>query len=679
MAGRHGEAVKKKRDARGTYAKGKTVDEAHGHQGSRGNERPRRSAVHAKTWIGKVSAHPNGFGFVDVEGREKGFFLPVDEMRQLLHGDVVEVRVIHQRGRESAVVERIVEHASSEIVGRLVNYGRLAMVEPRSARMKQSIVVAGKDRLDANIGDWVVVEIQRGSEPLRGKVKTVLGDVNRPSALIELVIGELSLPVEFPAPVVKQAAAIAPIVSEKDKMGRLDLTHLPFVTIDGEDAKDFDDAICVQARGDGFEAWVAIADVAHYVRAGTPLDMEAQSRSNSFYFPDRVLPMLPESLSNGLCSLNEGVDRLTMVARLRFDVGGRQRSARFYNGVICSRARLTYGKVARWLEDHEEDAVPSAELRSMLLDAARLYQMLFKRRGQRGALDLDVPETRALIENEQVVSINESPRNTAHRLIEEMMLAANTAVASYFAEQEQPLLYRVHPAPEREKIETLNAFLKPYDMFVPLGKAGSATPADVQGVLERSSHLPMAHVLQKLVLRSMQQAKYTPLNEGHFGLAYQRYCHFTSPIRRYADLVTHRSLKVLLEHGKGGASEESLRAIGEHASTQERKQQRAEWDVQAMLAALYHQKDIGEVLQARVSGLSKRRIFFELQQTLAEASVSLDLLAGAYDLDEINHCLIARRSGHIAFSLGDEVAVQIDSTDPVRGLINVSMVPKTDE
>jgi len=491
----------------------------------------RASSRSSEQVIGIVSAHPDGFGFVDVAGREKGVFLPHEEMRNLMHGDEVEVRVTFKRGRESGEYVRTVKEANCVLVGQLNIKDGLALVKPRSHKMPQTIVVKRGQLADAVDGDWVRVKIKRHSQPLEANVLEVLGKDLTPQRLIDLIVAEKGLSESFDAKVLQESEQISDEVQESDCQGRMDLTHLPFVTIDGEDARDFDDAICVLPRGDGFEAWIAIADVAHYVRPSSALDAEAQERGNSFYFPDRVIPMLPEKLSNGLCSLNPRVKRLAMVARIRFDSNGRRRSSRMYEAVIYSHARLTYTQVANWLEDGDKKAVHGVKIRPMLEDAARLFCILEKRREMRGALDLNLPESSPVLENNQVVDMASRPRNIAHKLIEEMMLAANTAVAEYMEEKQCALLYRVHPAPERDAIETLNTFLAAKGLHIKQHKKYDVRPADVQRVLEQSEGKPYAHVLHRLVLRSMQQAKYTTDNQGHFGLAYKCYGHFTSPIR----------------------------------------------------------------------------------------------------------------------------------------------------
>ncbi|MDX8391143.1 MAG: ribonuclease R [Mariprofundaceae bacterium] len=630
-------------------------------------------------FTGIVSAHPDGFGFVDVADREKGLFLPRQQMRGLMHGDEVEVRNCLVRGRESAELVRIIKKAPSVIVGQFIFKGGVALVQPRSKRMPQTILVHSKDAQGAQDGDWVRIDIERSEHPLHGRVLDILGQNLDPASLIDLIVAELQLPDDFPSAVHRQAETISEQISAADMQDRLDLRHLPFVTIDGEDARDFDDAICVQPRGDGFEAWVAIADVSHYVQPDSAMDTEALERSNSFYFPDRVIPMLPELLSNGLCSLNPHVDRLAMVVRMRFDVTGRKRTARMYAAVIHSQARLTYTQASIWLQSRDAGAIPESELRDMLDNAARLHAKLADKRKQRGALDLDVPEVRAILHEGRLTGMGSGERNIAHHLIEEMMLAANTSVAEYMHAHRCPLLYRVHPAPKRKSLEKLNDFLAPFGLFVCMPKAAdkekTVQSSDVQFVLKNAADKPFAHPLQRLVLRSMQQARYTTENEGHFGLAYDCYCHFTSPIRRYADLTVHRRLKALISKQSPDKVQpvSGLAAIGEQTSQQERKQQRGEWDVQAMLAALYHCKDVGEILPGRISGLTQRRMFFELEMTLAEAALPTDTLDGAFELDESTQRLVSKRN-QMAYQLGDAVHLRIESSDPVRGMINVSIV-----
>ncbi|MFC1542602.1 ribonuclease R [Pseudomonadota bacterium] len=648
-----------------------------GHKASR-RDSPRDTGS-GRTWTGKVSAHPDGFGFVAVPDRKEDFFLPQQEMKTIMHGDTVEIRAVNYRGRESAELVRIVEEAHNVITGQFVIRGGAGLVEPRSRKFSQSILVSTKDSKGAKDGDWVQVEIQRGTTPLRGRVLQGLSDLFKPSSLIDLIIAEQHLPGEFPDAVMEVANAMPKTVSQAEAATRKDLRHLNFVTIDGADAKDFDDAVCVLPRGDGFEVWVAIADVAHYVRPNTALDKEAFERSTSFYFPDRVIPMLPEALSNGLCSLRPEVDRLTMAVRMRFDCYGQGRAAQVYDAVIHSKARLTYTQVAAWLEDgdagDEQCGIQKPEIQQMLSDALRLMRLQEKNREKRGALGLDLPEVGPVVRDDKIIALEVRERNVAHRLIEELMLSANVAVAHYFEAHDSAVLYRVHPQPERESIDKVNDFLAPFGSTINQRSKSGVRPLDIQQVLENSEGKPYGHVLHRLILRSMQQAKYSPNNEGHFGLAYESYCHFTSPIRRYADLTVHRRLKALIRKQDPNKvqPENGLAEVGAHVSIQERKQVRSEWDVEAMLGALYHAGDVGKQFKAIVSGITKRRIFVEIESSLAEASIAVDDLGRLFVLDEKNHRLVAKRGG-FTVNLGDELDVEITSTDPVRGVINISLV-----
>jgi len=638
----------------------------------------RGKSLHLATRPGQTGiliAHPDGFGFIRTgKGRESDAFVPPDQMNGLMHGDVVSFRMGMRRGRSYARVLGIEKQAANTITGQFSVQGKGGFVQARNRRLPQAVLISRKNAKGAHDGDWVRVRIERGSQPLRGLVVEKLGDVLSPGKLIDLIIAENDLPHDFPDAAAAEAENMPEHVRRKEGSGRTDLTHLPFVTIDGEDAMDFDDAICVLPRGAGFEAWAAIADVAEYVQPGTALDAEALTRGNSFYFPDRVIPMLPERLSNGICSLKPDVKRLAVAVRMRFDAGGRRRAVSIHEAIIRSHARLTYNEVGSWLDAGETGAVSNARIREMLQDARRLFHTMLRLRERRGALNLDLPEVRAMIENNSLTAIQAQQRNTAHRLVEEMMLAANTAVAGFFEQRKIAQLYRIHEPPKPESIAELNDFLTPFGMQITFHTARPIQPADIQRILEQFTEKTAAHVLHRMVLRAMQQARYSPDNKGHFGLAYKVYTHFTSPIRRYADLVVHRRLKTILRGGNPNTAQpaSTLAYIGEKTSAQERKQAQAEWDSQAMLAALYHSKDTGKTFEAIISGFTERRIFFELQPTLAEASLSLDALGGEYTLDKKGHRLVARRSGHTVV-LGERIAVCIDATDPIRGQISVSL------
>lgn len=627
---------------------------------------------------GALFVHPDGFGFAKVSGRDEDVYLSQNELQGLIHGDQIELALQRHRGRESGRFVRLLKAASTEMVARIERSGSLILASPRSKNFPLSIIIDEKYTLDAKNGDWVRLEFDRHSQPLTGQVKSILGQSMNVGELMDVLQREHQLPEAFPDAALREARGCQD-VDTKQHLAREDLTHLPFVTIDGEDARDFDDAICVQPRGEGFELWVAIADVAHYVRRGSALDIEAKQRGNSFYLPDRVIPMLPETLSNGLCSLNPHEVRLAMTVRMRFDAGGRCRYVRFHESIIRSRARLTYTQVTSWLTDNDQTAINEPLIREMMLNASTLTQLLLRKRELRGALELDLPEAKATLEDGLVTSIARTERGIAHRLIEEMMLATNIAVAEELEKQKKAFLYRTHPAPELTPIGRLNEFLAPLGMNIKLPEhKDKVRPSDLQRVLYLADQQPWGHVLHRLMLRSMQQASYDTDNKGHFGLAYRCYTHFTSPIRRYADLTIHRQIKATLHKEKDPYADDvnKLKVIGTHLSEQERKQQRTEWNSRDMLSALYHARHTGEQLPAIISGISKRRIFFELLETLAEASMPIDSLLGRYILDEQRHCLRANRGG-AKLSLGDTVHVRVDSCDPVLGQINVSLIEAT--
>ncbi len=642
--------------------------------GKRGKPVPRHK-VHAQAVIiGQVIAHPDGFGFARVDNkRENDVFIPNEQMRDLLHGDRIRFRIVNRRGRSSAEVLEVLEKAPDIITGQLRMRAGIGTVEPRTRRMPKTILVRKKDAGGAHDGDWVRLKIQRGTSPMRGSIIETLGDVLSPARLIDLVVAEQGLSDEFPEDARMEAEKTPRSVLRPDRQGRLDLTHLPFVTIDGEDAKDFDDAICVVSRGRGFELWVAIADVGYYVRTGSAMDREARERGNSFYFSDRVIPMLPEVLSNGICSLKPEVNRLAMAVRMRFDAGGHRRAVHIAEALIQSRARLTYRQTAGFLEDRDADAIPRAEIREMLDHAAGLYRMLAKTRRRRGTIDLDMPEARAVIEDDKVSRIDVREQNSAHRLIEECMLAANTAVARFLEEKGASFLYRIHEPPGPETIQSLNEFFAPFGLFIPVHRDSPPYPKEFQRILEQAADKPHAHAFSRLILRSMKRACYSPDNAGHFGLAYKTYTHFTSPIRRYADLTVHRQLKLVLwNEPVTDRNAGDLEEIGQHVSVQERKQMQAEWDATAMLSALYHQNDIGREFDVIVGGVTERSIFLELQPSLAEAVVSTDELGRLY-LDKKMHRLVEPYTGK-AYALGDRLRARIESTDPVRGLIRASLL-----
>ncbi|WP_097460876.1 ribonuclease R [Mangrovitalea sediminis] len=640
---------------------------------------------------GRVQGHRDGFGFVIPDDGGEDLFLSARQMRQVFHGDRVLVRVdgVDDRGRREGVIVEVTEHNTHQVVGRLFREGGVAFVAPENTRHSQEILVADDDCLGSWHGQYVTVEIVR-QPTLRtkptGRVVEVLGDHMAPGMEIAVAIRSYDIPHIWPPAVDRQAAEISDVVGESDKNGRVDLRDLPLVTIDGEDARDFDDAVYCEARPrGGWRLVVAIADVAHYVRPGTPLDEEAVNRGNSVYFPDHVVPMLPEKLSNGLCSLNPEVDRLCMVCDMTISSQGRISGYSFYEGVMHSHARLTYNKVSQMLEHPDSDV--GRELREQYsgvvprLEALYgLYKTLRDARQERGAIDFETTETRIIFTTgrkiDEVVPIQ---RNDAHKLIEECMLCANVATARFLKHHKLPALYRVHEGPSKEKLAGLRQFLAELGLQLPGGD--EPEPMDYQSLLSSIKERPDAHVIQTVMLRSLSQAVYSPEEKGHFGLGYASYAHFTSPIRRYPDLTVHRAIKSVIH--AGGDTDKTVRRpkkrsaelarypydfarmvqLGEQCSMTERRADDATRDVMAWLKCEFLQQHVGESYAGVISAVTAFGFFVELQGVYTEGLVHISSLQGDYyHFDKVKHRLVGERSG-TSFRLGEEVSVRVMRVD----------------
>ncbi|MDX9874596.1 MAG: ribonuclease R [Spongiibacteraceae bacterium] len=647
---------------------------------------------------GRVHGHKDGFGFVIPDDGSDDLYLSARQMSTVFHGDEVLVREagIDRRGRREGAVVEVLKRNTQQIVGRFFEQGDVAVVTPENPRINHDILVGRNDRMNAQDGQYVMVAIteQPGwRNKARGKVVEVLGDHMAPGMEVDVAIRSYGIPHVWPPEVEAEAQALAPEPDEADKQHRVDLRPLALVTIDGEDARDFDDAVyCEPKKGGGWRLWVAIADVSHYVRVGSALDREAQLRGNSVYFPSQVVPMLPEALSNGLCSLKPSVDRLCLACEMTISAAGRLTGYRFFEAVMHSKARLTYTKVAaiidrkdpnhaRWRDEYR-DLVPHIE------HLHELYQALRQARSERGAIDFETTETRVIFgaerKIEQIVPV---VRNDAHKLIEECMLAANVAAARLFEKMGLPALYRVHEGPSEEKLEVLRQYLG--ELGINLGGRNKPTPADYQAVLEQIADRPDASVIQTVMLRSLSQARYQAENEGHFGLNFPAYTHFTSPIRRYPDLLVHRAIRFLLRGGGGGKgllgklrgartgllevkgasrlkqSEiypydlAALTTLGEQCSMTERRADEATRDVMAWLKCEYLQDKVGEVFEGVVSAVTSFGIFVELKDVYVEGLVHVSALASDYyHFDPVKHRLIGERSGRF-FQLGDAVTVQV--------------------
>ena len=612
---------------------------------------------------GRVQGHPDGYGFVIPDEGGPDLYLSSWEMSKALHGDRVMARQsgTGRRGRAEGVVVEVLERANRRVVGRLMEEHGICFVVAEDKRISQDVLVPREALAGATPGQVVVAEIiqqpDRHIKPL-GRIVEVLGNYADPGMEIEIALRKHDLPHEFPAAVQVLARKLPNAVRGSDLADREDLRGLSLVTIDSETAKDFDDAVFCRPEGKGFRLWVAIADVSHYVRHDDALDIEARARGNSVYFPRRVIPMLPEELSNGLCSLNPDVDRLCVTCELVVDPRGEIKDYRFYPAVMHSHARLTYTAVAAALGG-EPDAVPPALL-PHLKDLYRLYQVLAKARERRGAIDFETIETRMEFDDQgKITAINPVERNDAHRLIEECMLAANVCASSILQSREHPALYRIHEGPTPEKLADLREFLREFGLH--LGGGDEPRAKDYAKLLETIRGRPDYQLLQTVLLRSLQQAVYSPENVGHFGLAYEAYTHFTSPIRRYPDLLVHRAIKAVLAEETYAPG--SWAQLGQHCSQTERRADEATRDVEAWLKCYYMRGRVGEQFSATISGVAAFGIFVALDVVYVEGMVHVSELGNDYyQFDAARHQLLGERTGQ-RFRLGDRVRVQLVRAD----------------
>lgn len=616
---------------------------------------------------GRVSGHHDGFGFLIPEEGGDDLFLSPKQMRQVLHGDVVLGRVvgIDRRGRSEGAIVRVLERNSHQLVGRFFLEEDVSIVIPEEKRINQEFLIPARDRGDAMHGQIVTIEITQqpedGAQP-RGRVIEVLGDHMAPGMEVEVAIRKYDLPHEWPEAVLQEAAQYAESVPEEAKAGRVDLRDLPLVTIDGEDARDFDDAVYAERQGNGFRLIVAIADVAAYVEEGSALDEEAYKRGNSVYFPNRVIPMLPEALSNGLCSLNPHVDRLALACEMFITATGQIRRFRFFDAVIRSHQRFTYTTVARMVQ--ERDPATREQHAALLEPIDTLYDLFhtfLKGREKRGAIDFDTQETKIIYgEDKRIERIVAYERNDAHRVIEECMLAANVCAANFFQIQEVPALYRVHHAPPPDKFEDLRNFMR--ELAVPFRVQGQVAAKHYAKLLETIRGRKDFNMLQTVVLRSLSQAVYSPENAGHFGLAYSAYTHYTSPIRRYPDLVVHRTIKSLLQGGEEadtGYSEARLQEIGMHCSGTERRADEATRDATNWLKCEYMLDKVGQEFSGIITGVTGFGFFVQLQEVFVEGLVHISTLGNDYfHFQAERYRLVGERTGR-RFQLGDIVQVRV--------------------
>jgi ribonuclease R len=606
---------------------------------------------------GRIEGHPDGHGFLVPDEGGASIFLPPHEMRSVMHGDRVAVRVTgnDHRGRPVGTLVEVLERAKRRIVGRVHDERGVLVLVPEDRRIARDILLPPGEAAKAKSGEIVTVELveppNASAQPV-GRVTEVLGHHADPGMEIEIALRKFDLPHRFSKAAMAAARSLPDTVLEKDVEGRRDLRELEFVTIDGETAKDFDDAVVCRREGKNFRLWVAIADVSHYVRHGDALDLDARERGTSVYFPRRVIPMLPEKLSNGICSLNPKVDRLAMVCEMSISPDGQVRDYRFYPAVFRSHERLTYTKV--WGE------ISGGNPPEHLARLNELFQVLFRSREKRGAIDFETVETRMVFDPKgKIEKIVPEARNDAHRIIEECMLAANVCAGSFIAERKQPVLYRVHDVPSEEKVAALRAFLAELGLGLPGGDIPK--PRDYAQLLDKIRSRPDFQLLQTVLLRSLKQAVYTPENVGHFGLAFEAYVHFTSPIRRYPDLLVHRAIKALLNNKRYDGLD--WEALGRHCSETERRADDASRDVESWLKCYYMREHVGGTFSGTITGVAPFGLFVTLDEYFVDGLVHISELGRDYfQYDGARHLLFGERTKK-RFRLTDRMRVKLVRVD----------------
>ena len=630
---------------------------------------------------GQVSAHRAGYGFLRVEGLKESVFLPPQQMRGVMHGDRLSVRLARDSSnRWLGAVEQVLEHAVHAFLGTVEIAGRSAWVTAADRRLQLRCAVAHEALGGARHGDWVIARLSRrgaGGQVPHARIERRL-DPDRPVELAtESALARFSLPHEFSSQALREAQAWGEAVDAAEAARREDLRPLPLVTIDGEDARDFDDAVYAEPHAGGFRLIVAIADVSHYVRPGTALDTEALERGTSVYFPTRVIPMLPTALSDHLCSLAPRVDRLCFAADMVVSTGGVLKSARFYPAVMRSAARLTYTQANEALFEGRPAAREAlGELFEPLQVLREVYRALHKARARRGALDFDAPEARLVIDpNERVRAVELHSRNDAHRLIEECMILANVAVAQALSKSSSPTLYRVHGEPEAEKLERLISTLAALRIDAHLPE--QIVTRDLQAIARRLGHLPERPFIESLIVRAMPQAIYQPQNIGHFGLALTHYAHFTSPIRRYPDLIVHRTLKAQLGLASAAGAvryaPQELAVLGESTSKLEKRADEADRYVATFLKCTYLRERIGQVFRGLITTVVEFGCFVQILEVAVDGLLHLESLRDdEYLLEDHGHAWRGQRSGR-RLATGAQVRVIVTAVNPIEGLVDLQL------
>ena len=618
---------------------------------------------------GTVIGHRDGFGFVALDEDGDDVYLSAREMRSVFDGDRIALKIVgHDRnGRPEGDVVDVLERARQTVAGQYIRERGIGLVIPDNPKISHRILVAKGENAGAKHGQMVVVEIldfPTQHEQATGKIVRIIGSPEQKGIATELAIESHGIPTKWPKDVRRQAEKFGKTVPTDAKKGRVDLRGTNLITIDGADARDFDDAVYCEPKKDGWQLTVAIADVAHYVDIDSPLDKQAITRGTSVYFPDRVVPMLPEVLSNGLCSLNPKVDRLCLCCRMDVDSNGKVTRSRFFEGVMRSKARLTYSQVGEFLNGSKDSGVPK-DVRDNVRALHDLYKKLAQARDRRGAIEIDVPMTSFVLNDAgEIDHIRTVKRNDAHRLIEECMIAANVEAARFLKRHRIPGLYRVHARPDVERFDELRLYLTSLGLKVPHSE--HVTPKQFNALLQAVKDRPDASAIAMTMIRSLTHAEYTPENIGHFGLALDAYAHFTSPIRRYPDLLVHRAIRHIVRGGKPGQyayDGKRMQRLGEIASAHERRAEEASREVEAWLKCQYMSEHVGEDFDGVITGVKNFGVFVQIPELQIDGLVHVsNLVNDYYHFESDGQRLVGDRSGQV-YGLGDALRVRVQKVD----------------
>jgi ribonuclease R len=632
---------------------------------------------------GTVSGHKDGFGFVvRDDGEPDDIYLSARVMRPLFDGDRVAVRIVGQdrRGRAEGDLVDILERGTQQVAGKFIRERGIGIVIPDNPKIAHRILVPKDNWGGAKPGQIVVLDIidyPTRIEQATGRIVDILGAPDEKGIATEIAIHAHAIPYQWPRGVLNEVRDYGKSVPSKVKQGRYDLRDVDLVTIDGADARDFDDAVFCESDGNGWTLLVAIADVSHYVQIGSDLDKEATRRGTSVYFPDRVVPMLPEVLSNGLCSLNPKVDRLCMVCEMTVNSQGKVTGAEFYEAVMRSKARLTYSEVSAFLEGRSTKSVPR-DLQPSIRELHRLYKAFAKARGRRGAIEIDLPNTKFKLDKKgEIDRIEVVPRNDAHRLIEECMIAANVEAAKFLKRHRISGLYRVHARPDPDRFDELRLYLTSLGLKV--AHSEHVKPRDFTKLIRQTADRPDATAIMMTMLRSLTHAEYSPTNIGHFGLALDSYAHFTSPIRRYPDLLVHRAIRHIVSGGKPGRysyKHAEMERLGSITSAHEKRAEDATRDVEAWLKCQYMEQHLGDEFDGVVTGITNFGVFVQISELLVDGLVHVTSLSNDYyHFDAGSQQLVGERTGR-AYKLGDAMRVQVNRVDMETRRIDFRPVEK---